>query len=79
MWGLETVGDVKQCREICLSKGFAYAAVQNNSRCTCGVSYGRYGKAVPFACDCKNNNAIYKAGKYNVVMKSQEQYQGLFI
>jgi len=53
---------VKQCREVCLSKGFSYAAVQNKSRCTCGVSYGRYGKADLWSCGCENNNAVYKTG-----------------
>ncbi|KAK3700945.1 hypothetical protein QZH41_017110 [Actinostola sp. cb2023] len=44
--------------------GYAFAAVQNDSRCTCGVSYGRYGKLGNFfACNCNNNsNAIYKTG-----------------
>ncbi|KXJ08812.1 hypothetical protein AC249_AIPGENE11023 [Exaiptasia diaphana] len=74
LWGLETTATTNRCLKICQSSGYAYAAVQNDSRCTCGVSYGRYGKADPFTCNCtKDTNTVYETGG---IWKMEELFYG---
>jgi hypothetical protein len=72
LWGFETTAvlqNASQCIEVCASKGYVYAAVQSNNRCSCGVSYGRYGKADPIICSCKmNSSAVYKTGNYDLYL-----------
>ncbi|XP_048578059.1 WSC domain-containing protein 2 isoform X2 [Nematostella vectensis] len=66
-----TVSAQDVCIQRCKAKGFHFAAINDYTVCNCGVSYGRYGKAVsPKDCNPKcsggehcsttNANTIYR-------------------
>ncbi|XP_048586477.1 WSC domain-containing protein ARB_07867 [Nematostella vectensis] len=78
LWGDQSLLDGRMsapevCVERCKKKGFHFAAVKNYAVCTCGVSFGRYGKANPKDCNpkCSNGehcstidaNSIYRTGE----------------
>ncbi|XP_048585757.1 WSC domain-containing protein ARB_07867 [Nematostella vectensis] len=58
LWGDQSLLDgtlsaPEVCVERCKKKGFHFAAVKNYAVCSCGVSFGRYGKANPKDCNPK--------------------------
>ncbi|XP_032240472.1 WSC domain-containing protein ARB_07867 [Nematostella vectensis] len=81
LWGDQSLLDgtlsaSEVCVERCKKKGFHFAGVKNYAVCSCGVSFGRYGKANPKDCNPKcssgehcsaiDANSIYRTAEANL-------------
>ncbi|XP_032240478.2 WSC domain-containing protein ARB_07867 [Nematostella vectensis] len=83
LWGDQSLLDgtlsaPEVCVERCKKRGFHFAAVKNYAVCSCGVSFGRYGKANPKDCNPKCSNGEHcSAADANSIYRTEADVKPL--